>query len=287
MTARGRFGARLVTMLIALAGFVTVGALPAAAGNSGTVPYVALGDSYAAGQGGGDEIRPCLQSPNGYPSLLDSKGRIDLRANLACTGASTSEVISTQLPQLSELNKDIGLVTLTVGAANLNLSGVLSECTAPAPTNCTTLIGQAFAQLSVSCGGGSEQLWTSLTELYAQVADAAPNALIVVAGYPYLFEPPAEGDPNAPIINAVNSATAALNCTIQKAVADAQEDGIDIVYVDVTAEFAGHGIGSKRPFINSDGLGAYHPNAAGYRAYAKAIFAAIRSAWLDDKKQVA
>jgi hypothetical protein len=42
MTARGRFVARLVTMLIALAGFVTVGALPAAAGNSGTVQYVAL-----------------------------------------------------------------------------------------------------------------------------------------------------------------------------------------------------------------------------------------------------
>ena len=54
MTARGRFVARLVTMLIALAGFVTVGALPAAADNSATIQYVALGDSYAAGQGGGD-----------------------------------------------------------------------------------------------------------------------------------------------------------------------------------------------------------------------------------------
>jgi lysophospholipase L1-like esterase len=272
-------------MLIALAGFVTVGALPAVADDSDTVQYVALGDSYAAGQGGGNEIRPCLQSPNGYPSLLDSKGRIDLRANAACTGASTSEVIS---GQLSELNQDTGLVTLTVGAADLNLSGVLAACTAPIPTNCQTLIQQALAQLSVSCGGGSDvQLLKRLTDLYAQVAGAAPNALIVVTGYPYLFEPPAEGDPNADIINAVNSATAALNCTIQQAVADAQAAGIDIVYVDVTAEFAGHGIGSKKPFINSDGLGAYHPNAAGYRAYAKAIFTAVRSAWLDGNEQVA
>ena len=92
MTARGRFVARLVTMLIALAGFVTVGALPAAAGKSGTVQYVALGDSYAAGQGGGDYLNDCLESPNGYPYLLDPKMRIDLRANVACTGASTSEV---------------------------------------------------------------------------------------------------------------------------------------------------------------------------------------------------
>ena len=67
MTARGRFVARLVTMLIALAGFVTVGALPAAADNSGTVQYVALGDSYAAGQGGGDYLNDCLESPERLP----------------------------------------------------------------------------------------------------------------------------------------------------------------------------------------------------------------------------
>jgi hypothetical protein len=41
----------LVTIVIALAGFVTLGALPAAATNSSTVQYVALDDSYAAGQG--------------------------------------------------------------------------------------------------------------------------------------------------------------------------------------------------------------------------------------------
>ena len=79
MTARGRFVARLVTMLIALAGLVTVGALPAAAGNSGPVQYVALGDSYAAGQGGGDYLNDCLQSLNGYPYLLEPKRQIDLR----------------------------------------------------------------------------------------------------------------------------------------------------------------------------------------------------------------
>jgi hypothetical protein len=67
----------------------------------------------------------------------------------------------------------------------------------------------------------------------------------------------------------------------------AQAAGVNIVYVDVTAEFAGHGIGSKKPFINSDGVGAYHPKRRRLPAYAKAIFAAIRSAWLDDNKQVA
>ena len=117
------------------------------------------------------------------------------------------------------------------------------------------------------------------------MADAAPNALIVVTGYPYLFEI-VPGDPTAAIKDQINDAITILNGTIQRAV-EAQPDGVKILYVDVTAEFTGHGIGSKKPFINSDGVGAYHPNAAGYRAYAKAISAAIRSAWLDDNKQVA
>jgi lysophospholipase L1-like esterase len=279
MTARGRFVTRLVTMLVALAGFVVVGALPAAADNSGTVQYVALGDSYAAGQGGGDYLNDCLQSLNGYPYLLEPKRRIDLRANAACTGASTSEVSSTQL---SELNQDTGLVTLTVGAADLDLSGVLAACTAvpPAvpPVGCQDAINVALGQLALLGG--------SLSNLYALVADAAPNALIVVTGYPYLFEI-VPGDPTAAIKDQINNAITLLNSTIQQAVAAAQAAGVNIVYVDVTAEFAGHGIGSKKPFINPDGADAYHPNAAGYRAYAKAIFAAIRSAWLDDTKQVA
>ena len=276
MTARGRFVARLMTMLMALAAFVTLGAGPAAAGNSGTVQYVALGDSYAAGQGGGEYLNDCLESPNGYPYLLDSKMRIDLRANAACTGASTSEVISTQL---SKLNKDTELVTLTVGAADLDLSGVLAACTVvpPDPVGCQNAINIALGQLAVLGG--------SLSELYTLVDNAAPNALIVVTGYPYLFEI-VPGDPTAAIKDQINDAITILNGTIQRAV-EAQPDGVKILYVDVTAEFAGHGIGSEEPFINSDGDDAYHPNAAGYRAYAKAIFAAIRSAWLDDNKQVA
>jgi len=125
----------------------------------------------------------------------------------------------------------------------------------------------------------------SLSELYTLVDNAAPNALIVVTGYPYLFEI-VPGDPTAAIKDQINDAITILNGTIQRAV-EAQPDGVKILYVDVTAEFAGHGIGSEEPFINSDGDDAYHPNAAGYRAYAKAIFAAIRSAWLDDNKQAA
>jgi lysophospholipase L1-like esterase len=129
MTARGRpFLARFVTMLVAgLAGILTVGALPAAADTVGIGQYVALGDSYAAGQGGSLAYdNDCLRSPNGYPALLDAENQIHLRANAACTGATTSDVAE---EQLSALKQGTRLVTLTVGAADLGLSRVLAACT--------------------------------------------------------------------------------------------------------------------------------------------------------------
>jgi lysophospholipase L1-like esterase len=284
MTARGRLLSGLVATVIALAGSVTVGAPTAAAGPSGTLQYVALGDSYAAGVGAPpyDIDKECKQSSKGYPALLDPKGRIDLQANATCTGATTTYVRD-NLP--SELNEDTRLVTLTVGAADLGLSQVLAACTAGSPTQCQAAIGRANLLLPAECGDESE-LGRRLTELYVKVAAAAPNALIVATGYPLLFEL-VQDDPDLALKTQINDATTRLNCAIETAVDNAQDADINIVYVDVTEAFAGHGIGSSDdPFINATGPDAFHPNAAGYRAYAKAISAAIRDA-LDRQKQLA
>jgi lysophospholipase L1-like esterase len=271
MTVGGRFLSRLVTMFVALVGLVMVGALPAVA-ESNTVAgqYVALGDSYAAGQGGGEYLDQCLESPNGYPYLLDLEKGIHLQTNAACTGASTDEVAN---EQLSSLSRSTRLVTLTVGAADLNLSDVLAAC-APVPTeNCQAAIASAVGELS-ALGG-------NLTDLYEMVAVEAPKAKIVVTGYPYLFNQPVDCTPPPPpedIIGQINCAVAALNSTIEQAVMAAQASGINIVYVDVTDDFAGHGIGSTDPYIHSMGTDAYHPNIAGYVAYAEAISTELHSA---------
>lgn len=272
MSARGRFLSGLVSAATALAAFTMAGTLPAAA-NSGTVRYVALGDSYAAGQGAGSYLNDCKQSTKGYPALLAAEKHVRLEANETCTGATAAEVADTQL---SALNRRIRLVTLTVGGNDLDVSGLATLCTEK-PTACADAITSRLAQLP--------RLGSRLTDLYTDVADAAPKALIVVSGYPHLLEPTAPVDPA--LIAALNFATDELNRTIREAVAAAHATGVNIVYVDVTAAFEGHGIGgNKELFINPSGKDAFHPNAAGYLAYAAAISAALPAKWLDKQEQL-
>jgi lysophospholipase L1-like esterase len=172
----------------------------------------------------------------------------------------------------------------------LGFAGLAGTCTTPGKEpECLAAI-EAIGPLQF------EKLYRDLTTLlYGEeggVADKAPHALIVVTGYPHLVESTAPFPPV--LMAALNAATDELNGTIRKAV-DAADAVVDptrdnFVYVDVTDAFEGHGIGSlDDPFINGPTAGfpeAFHPNAAGYRAYAKAISAAIRDA-LDSQKQLA
>ena len=285
---------------MALAGFVTAGALPAAAAPS-TVDYVALGDSYAAGTAAPGSFPDCPHGAGGYPALLadGSESRVSLTTNAACSGATISEVAS---KQLSALERHTRLVTLTVGAANLGLSRVLDACTNPqTPDACRAEIGRALA-LVQDCAVDEGTLGGDLIKLYGKVAKAARGARIVVTGYPLLFEPPAANDPDRVAKTAINKATTDLNCVIKEAVAATQATYANITYVDVTEEFAGHGIVDPRSCTGSSAFihsllickpdpvadsEAFHPTAAGYVAYADAISAALPPGWLNKQERLA
>jgi lysophospholipase L1-like esterase len=258
---------------------VTVGALPAT-GAASVVEYVALGDSYAAGWGGGEPYAndDCKQSGHGYPALLNSQERIDLVANASCKGATTTYVAD-HLP--SALNQDTRLVTLTVGGNDLDVAGVADTCTdrtVPQPLSCQAAIERALGRL--------RDLGPALIDLYAKVAAQAPDARIVVTGYPHLFES-ASGIPDA-----VNNATDELNAIIKQAVTVTQNADVDIRYVDVVPEFAEHGLVitdlSKASFIKPPGTeAAFHPNELGYIAYADAILDTLPRGWLDKTSRLA
>ncbi|MEO6199942.1 MAG: SGNH/GDSL hydrolase family protein [Cryobacterium sp.] len=258
-----RFLSSVIAVVLAASGLAAAGALPASAASKPPVnKYVALGDSYAAGQGGGDYANACLQSPNGYPALLDAVKRTNLLRNVSCSGATTVDVTATQQ---SALNRGTTMVTLTVGGNDLNVAGIAAACVSPDVDACGAAIAAAQALLT------SGELAGRLAATYAQVAVRAPNARVVVTGYPILFAPSAD-----PRIIQLNAATVFLNETIQGVVAQAQvirPNSID--YVDVSAAFEGHAIGDLVSWFNVAGADAFHPTPAGYRAYAAAIKAVL------------
>jgi lysophospholipase L1-like esterase len=243
-------------------------------GKSPVVTYVALGDSYAAGQGAGDYENACLQSAYSYPELLDAEKHVKLAADASCSGATTLDVTSTQLSALAK-KKGVDLVTITVGANDLNGGTVAAVCSvAFASTECQAALGQAYALLLPPAPGVPSEISVRLASTHAAVAAAAPAATILVTGYPYLFETPPPASPGHDAIVQLNSAITVLNSTIEAAVAQLAATGVDIRYVDVTAAFAGHGIGSPDPWINAAGPDVVHPTVEGYEAYAAALEAA-------------
>lgn len=220
------------------------------------VAYAALGDSYAAGFGGGDySDPPCFQSPNGYAALLaNDPGNVHV-ALRGCTGATTAEVLT----QLDGLDHRTKTVTLTVGANDLDLADVTAACLPGPSAACDAAIGNALWIAQNVLPG-------SLDALYDEIREAAPKADIIVTGYPHLL------DPLVPNSAPVNGGIDLLNSVIAAAVAAA---GPGFSYVDVTETFEDHGIGSADPWIVSPLLpgafDAFHPNAAGHAAYADSI----------------
>jgi lysophospholipase L1-like esterase len=238
--------------------------------------YVALGDSYAAGQGAGPYLDECFRSENAYSELADDLKTVKFVSNAACSGRTTQDVVKYQLGQL---NRKTELVTITAGGNNLGFGNLANYCGAVAFGDSTAVAAcqaaSAYAEAQLTSG----QLYGDVLSMIRSVHAAAPNAKIVVTGYPYVFDPIAEGRTDALglFIYQATELVYNLNGTIALAAGTADAGGIDVDYVDVRAAFAGHGVLSADPWIN---LGSstiaenFHPNAEGYEAYFAALSAA-------------
>src|ERR1700761_1093283 len=87
--------------------------LPASAATP--VNYAALGDSYAAGVGTGDYISSsgsCDRSLESYAALWEAAHSVSNFDFAACSGAKTTDVLSSQLGGLSA---STNLITMNIG----------------------------------------------------------------------------------------------------------------------------------------------------------------------------
>jgi lysophospholipase L1-like esterase len=277
-------------------------ASPATADDQLGAPYVALGDSMASGNGNLPYVdQECLRSARSYPMQISAATGWEV-ASAACTGATTLDVFDPgdpwagQLGQLvlaGELGEGTLVVTLTAGINDLGWQQALAVCASPG------MEAQCAAAVQAMQVAGAE-VPGRLGAIMGAVRTFAPNATIVVTGYPKLFGEVAKscsiGNLGGTPVKLPASLTAMANVALDGAVDAPGADPVpglndaiagtvaffaanygNAVFVDVDAAFQTHRLcdtsdrwisGLIRGVPIDRGL---HPNMAGMTAFAGSI----------------
>ncbi|WP_265442986.1 SGNH/GDSL hydrolase family protein [Flexivirga meconopsidis] len=225
-------------------------------------PYVALGDSYAAGVGSGDSQTSCWQTASAYPvQVAAGLGvQVDLQA---CIGATVGDVSGTQLAAVS---RAASYVSVTVGGNDVGFTHVLTECAKPA------WMGDSGPVIDAALAILREQLPTRLSTLYDAIRARAPKARVVVAGYPRLF--------NGVDCSLVTFFTAQEMTRLNDAadelaqVIGAAAGAAGFEFVDVRDAFAGHAVCDEEAWVHDVVLPiqeSFHPTTDGHGAYASEV----------------
>src|SRR5580692_1680108 len=271
---------------------------PAAASAGGfpalTGPMVALGDSYTAGALLPTDLRArplgCLRSARAYPVQVAAALGASL-TNAACSSAGVADMtaaqqtdLGTNPPQLNALAPDDSLVVLTLGGDDIGFMNVLDECmelsfTDPWGSPCRAHF----------TSGGTDQLAAlvkaeapRMTAVLSDIAARAPQARIVVVGYPDMFPLGGGCWPAVPItdgdIGYLRGIELQLNAMLA---ADAKAAGA--TFVNTYTPTIGHDFCQPETVRDVEGLlpGSlalpFHPNARGQAAIAAAVLATLRT----------
>jgi lysophospholipase L1-like esterase len=255
-----------IVVSTASAGLVTAMAAPAtdaaAAVNYADAPaavnYVALGDSYSSGVGAGDYLSSsgsCDRSADAYPEQWAAANSPATFTSVACSGATTADVLSSQV---SALSASTTLVSITIGGNDAGFSSVMETCVLSSTSTCLNAV--AAAETFVA-----DQLPARLDQTLQTIRADAPSARVIVLGYPELYDLSKSGTCTGLSTNdrvALNQGADALDGALQAA-AQANHD----TFADVRGQFAGHEICDSGSWLHSVDIFAisssYHPTAAG------------------------
>jgi lysophospholipase L1-like esterase len=226
--------------------------------------YVAVGDSYSSGTGTRTFFEPsCQRSVYAYPYLLHEAHPSWTFVDAACSGATTSSLLSSQAPSLTS---DTNWVTYTIGGNDAGFSSVITECALPSwASDCNGAINTAQAFIKNTLPG-------RLDSVNNTIKSKSPSAKVIALDYPRLFN---GEDCNALTFFSPSEETR-LNETadMMKNVisAAATRAGANFTFRDVIPAFIGHAVcagggGSSTEWIN--GLSnptseSYHPKVAGH-----------------------
>lgn len=252
---------------LGLAAAVIGAGVPAQA--AAAVHYVALGDSYSSGVGAGNTSGSCVQSPSAYAPLWGKANSPASFTFAACSGARTSDVISSQL---SSLSASTTLVSITIGGNDAGFSAIMQTCVLKSTASCQSAVAAGEKYVNGTLPG---QVDTTLADIRAH----APNAKVVVLDYPDFYDLSARlciGLSGADH-QALNAGVNDLDGVLQEAAAENGD-----TFADVRSGFSGHELCDGAGWLNSVTLpinNSYHPTAAGQQdGYLPAFTAAAAKA---------
>ncbi len=234
---------------------------PDGAGNpstaASTVHYVALGDSYSSGVGAGDydsSSGNCDRSANAYPEQWADGNAPASFTSVACSGATTSDVLSSQVPALSASTT---LVSITIGGNDAGFSSVMETCVLESDSSCLSAISSAESFIASTLPG-------RLNTVLRTIRTDAPSAKIVVLDYPDLYDLSRSNT----CIGLSTTKRTALNQgadDLDGAISAAAKNNGD-TFADVRGQFSGHEICDSDSWLNSVTIpigNSYHPTASG------------------------
>ncbi|MFG1701885.1 SGNH/GDSL hydrolase family protein [Nonomuraea sp. M3C6] len=257
--------------------------------------YLALGDSYSSGEGVFDlDKQPvndgadrCHRATGSYVPLVAQAYRFGGgTAFYACSGATTRQLLSGQYgqqPQISRVGPSASLVTLSIGGNDAGFTKVLTGCIVKLPWS-TACVDQDTA-----VGRRIEELRPSLLKVLRELRVRAPDARVIVLGYPRPFpeEPEVSVDNLSPedqrwlnaMTRRLNDLVGSVAAEFDRALAALGAPG-SVEYVDAYEAFTGHEVGRPQPYLNGLNVDmeqltvnarSYHPTGEGYRRFADLI----------------
>ncbi len=222
--------------------------------------YVALGDSFSSGNGTffPDRSLSCYRSSYSYPALVDRQRpntELDFRA---CSGATTSDVISRQV---GALDAGTDLVSITIGGNDIGFVDLIIACGGTFSPTCSSAVATANDRITSELPG-------ELDAVYAAIRAGAPNArAVAVLGYGRFFG----SNLSCAAARGITSTEAGLLNGVSDnldAVIGARAAAAGFSYASAIGPFTGHDVCAADPWLNGRGFSLpdiFHPTRSGYR----------------------
>jgi lysophospholipase L1-like esterase len=237
------------------------------AGTAFADKYVALGDSYSAGNGANSTNLDwgCNRNTYAYPYLVSQQRPNTQLTFVACSGAVTGDVLNNQV---NAVTADTKLVTITIGGNDVGFTSLIVACTT---LGCQSQINSSNSQIV-------NELPAKLNATYAAIKSRAPGARVVVVGYPRPFAHRtcfAATGVSLSEEDQLNALTDNLDNVIR-----ARAQAYAFSYADPNPYWAGHDVCSSSRYTNGLVLipttDSYHPTRAGYaNGYTPAVRAIV------------